>query len=61
LSIINTEVRINSLKKSLHERKNFDVQKAFIACGGKTEGLSRIKAEDISKFMINQNFVANDR
>lgn len=52
LLILNTEVRINNMKKSLEERKNFDITKAFIACGGSADGNKRIKTEQLSKFMI---------
>ena len=49
------------MKKSLIERKNFDMTKAFVACGGSADGLSRIKPESLSKFLISHNFVASDR
>ena len=60
--IIDTEVRVNNLKRSLIERKNFDVEKAYLACGGSVDkGFSRINPEKLSKFLISHNFVANDR
>lgn len=61
LQIINTEIRVNDLKKQLHERKNFDITKAFIALGGAADGSVRINIQNFNKFFISHNFVANER
>ena len=61
LLCINTEVRVNNLKKSLSERKNFDPVKAYVACGGSEDGKSRLKVQDFQKFLLQHNFIPNDR
>ena len=52
LLVINTEVRVNNLKKSLKERKNFDIVKAYVACGGTEDDKSRLKPANFQKFLI---------
>jgi|LauGreDrversion4_2_1035121.scaffolds.fasta_scaffold490359_1 hypothetical protein len=61
MMIIDTEVRINEIKRSLVSRKNFKMDQAFTACGGSKEGLSKLGPEDFNKFFMSQGYYASDR
>ena len=59
--LIDTEIRINDLKKELVNRKNFKMDQAFEACGGSKQGLSKIGAEHFNKFFVSHGLFASDR
>lgn len=61
LLLVDTEVRINEVKKSLVSRKNFKMDQAFTACGGSKEGLSKLGPDNFNRFFMSQGFFASDR
>ncbi len=59
--IVQTEVRINEVKHSLNNRRNFDIQKAFEACGGGAAEGTKIGKIHMLKFLLSQGYNATDR
>lgn len=50
--VLQTEVRINNLKAQITSRKNFDIEKAFAAVCGSSDGKDRVDVEKFNAFLV---------